>query len=94
MTIEEFSKIPFRVVGHVSWEHEHTMTYASVDGRYGFCDHTPIRRGGEFGKGYRHWRIGDKVYKKTHLFIEALSKEPRYAIETEIPDVNVKPHGT
>ena len=53
-------------------EDEHTSTYESENGRLGFCDHVPKREDGTFRKGYRYYRIDDKVYKKYDKFIEAL----------------------
>lgn len=72
MTPEELSKIPFKFQGHMSLESEHTMTYASEDGRLGYCDHTPKKKNGDFGRTYRHFRIDNKVYKSKEKFIEAL----------------------
>lgn len=72
MTPEELSKIPFRCVCHASWEHEHTMTYLSEDGRLGFCMHTPKLKNGSFGKGRTHYQIDGKVYKSKKKFLEAL----------------------
>lgn len=73
MTIDELKSIPFYFVAHVSMKHEHTISYKSEDGRLGYCDHTPKRKNGDFGKSYRHWRIDGKVYKTTDKFIEALA---------------------
>ena len=72
MSIEQLQKIPFRCVAHLAMEHEHTLTYASEDGRVGFCDHTIKRKDGTFGRTYRHYRIDKKVYKTKDKFIEAL----------------------
>lgn len=63
MTIDELKTIPFHFVCSAAWENEHTLTYESEDGRLGYCDHTPKRKNGDFGRTYRHWRIGGKVYK-------------------------------
>ena len=73
MTIEELEKVKFHFVCSAAWEHEHTLTYESEDGRLGFCDHTPKRKNGDFGKGYRHWHIDGKVYKSKEKFIAALA---------------------
>ena len=72
MTIEELKKVPFHYVAHMSMEKEHTLTYESEDGRLGYCDHTPKRKNGDFGRTYRHYRIDKKVYKTKDKFIEAL----------------------
>lgn len=71
MTIEELKKIPFRMVGHLAMEDEHCCTYSSEDGMLGFCDHTK-KRGFDFGRSYRHWRIRKKVYTSEEKFLEAL----------------------
>ena len=63
MTEEELSKIPFKFVGHMSMEDEHTIAYQSENGRLGFCDHTPYKDGHPHGRSYRHYRIDGKVYK-------------------------------
>ena len=72
MTEEELSTIPFRCVCCTAWSNEHTMTYTALDGKLGFCEHTPKRKDGTFRKGYRHYRIGHKVYKTKEKFLAAL----------------------
>ena len=72
MTIEELKKIPFRMVTHIAMEDEHCTTYESVDGSLGFCDHTKKKGEFDFGRTYRHWRIGSKVYKSFAKFQEVL----------------------
>jgi len=73
MTLEELKKVPFHWVGSLAMEKEHTLTYASEDGRLGFCDHSPKRKNGDFRKGYRHWRIDNKTYKSWDKFVKALA---------------------
>ena len=73
MTPEELQKIPFHFVSSLAMEDEHMLSYESEDGRLGYCDHTPKRKNGDFGRTYRHWRIDKKVYKKKEKFIEALA---------------------
>ena len=72
MTEEELRKVKFKFVCHLSMDHENTTTYQSEDGRLGFCDHAPKRRNGVYGKGYRHYRIDNKVYKTKEKFLEAI----------------------
>ena len=74
MTKEELQKVPFHMVGHLSTEKMHYLTYSSEDGLLGFSDCTPILKHGQFGKTRRHWRIGGKVYKSEKKFFEALAK--------------------
>lgn len=73
MTIDELKEVAFYFVCSAAWEDEHTLTYESEDGRLGYCDHTPKRKNGEFGKVYRHWRIDGKVYKTREKFLAALA---------------------
>ena len=73
MTIDELKAISFHFVCSAAWEHEHTLSYESEDGRLGYCDHTPKRKNGDFGRTYRHWRIDSKVYKTKEKFLEALA---------------------
>ena len=73
MTIDELNAVPFYFVCSAAWEDEHTLTYESEDGRLGYCDHTPKRKNGEFGKDYRHWHIDGKVYKTREKFLAALA---------------------
>ena len=71
MTPEEFEKVKFHFVAHMSMEDEHTTTYVSEDNRLGWCDHT-IYRDGQPYRSYRHWRIGENIYKTKKKFLEAL----------------------
>ena len=73
MTIEEIKHIPFYFVCSAAWEHEHTITYESEDGRLGFCEHTPKLNNGNFGRTYRHYHIDGKVYKSKKKFLAALA---------------------
>ena len=72
MTEEELKKVPFTFNSHLSMEHEHCTSYVALGGRLGFCDHVPYRDGEPRGRGYRHYMIDGKVYKKKEKFIEAL----------------------
>lgn len=72
MTEEELKKIPFRFVCHLNMEHEHCTTYASEDGKFGFCVHQPYKNGAPYGRSYRHWRIGGDVFKSWGKFLERL----------------------
>ena len=73
MTDKELQKIPFYFVSSLAMEDKHILSYESEDGRLGYCDHTPKRKNGDFGKSYRHWRIDGKVYKTKEKFIAALA---------------------
>ena len=73
MTQEELKKIPFRFKYSLAMENEHAIVYETEDGRLGFCDHTPKKRNGTFGRSYRHWMIDGKVYETDKSFFEALN---------------------
>ena len=74
MTAEELSTIPFRCICCTAWEDEHTMTYSALEGRLGFCVHTPKNEDGTFSKRtYTHYHINGKVYKSKKKFLEALN---------------------
>lgn len=72
MTEEEFSKVKFRTVEHLSMEHEHVSTYESHNGRLGICIHTEKKDDFTFGRSRRHYRIDGKIYRSRRKFIEAL----------------------
>ena len=73
MSIDELKATPFYFVCSAAWEHEHTITYESEDGRLGFCEHTPKLKNGNFGRTYRHYHIDGKVYKSKEKFLAALA---------------------
>ena len=91
MTFEEFKKIPFRMVAHLAMEDEHCCTYSSEDGMLGFCDHTK-KRGFNFGRSYRHWRIGNKVYKSKEKFLDALKDYPPAMTMDKMRELNEHLH--
>lgn len=77
MTKEELSKIPFTFVAHLSMEHEHCTTYANADYDFGVCEHTRVKSDGlTFGRTYRHYRWGNRVYKTFPKFLEAIKDVP------------------
>ena len=73
MTKEEFEKIPFRFLSHISQESVHIANYVSEDGLFVISRITP-KKGDDFGKARIHYRIGDKWYKSRKKFLEALEK--------------------
>ena len=75
MTEQELKTVPFHWVSHLSMEGEHCTTYASEDGRLGWCAHVPIDplTGEPKGRPYRHYQIDGKVYKSKKKFLEALA---------------------
>lgn len=90
MTWEELTKVPFHCVSTLAMEDEHCMTYASKDGRLGFCVHTRKKDEFTFGRSHRHWRIDDKVYKSKKKFIEALADfHPEMTME-KLKELNEK----
>jgi len=56
----------------MSFADEHLTTYSSEDGKIGFCVHVKMDKFGEPGRAYRHYRIGDKIYKSKAKFLDAL----------------------
>lgn len=72
MTEEEFSKVKFRMVCHLSMEDEHVATYENNNKRLGVCVHTKKKDDFTFGRSYRHYRIDGKIYRSRRKFIEAL----------------------
>lgn len=64
MTEEELKKVKFSFHSSFSMETEHQLTYVSDDGRLGYCDRTPKRKNGDFGK----------TYKTREAFLKALEK--------------------
>ena len=73
MTFEEFEKLHFNFVAHMSLVGVHTRTYQDDSGRLGYCVHTHIKKNFEAGRSYIHYRIDSKVYKTKEKFVEALS---------------------
>ena len=74
MTIEEFDKIPFRFVSHISMKKQHITNYVSDGGQFAFHVITPVRKNGDFGTPRKYYRIGNKWYKSRKKFLEALEK--------------------
>ena len=81
MTREEFEKVPFKLTGHVSMVHQHTMTYANR--QYGFVlvFSTAVKKDGfEFGKTKRTFIYDGKKYNNLESFLEAI-KDVEYKQE-------------
>lgn len=74
MTYEEFKQLPFKFSGHLSMEDEHCLTYATPDGRFAYCVHTPFKDGEPKGRIYAHYKIDGKVYKTKEKLIKALEE--------------------
>ena len=74
MTYEEFKKVQFHWVGHLSMDTEHSNTYIDETGRLGVCVHTTKLKNGNFGKSKTHYRIDKHIYKSKDEFITALEK--------------------
>lgn len=72
MTLEELRKVKFHFVSSLALVSEHRLSFVSEDGRLGFCDITPTRQNGDFGKSIRHYMIDGKVYKTKEAFEEAI----------------------
>lgn len=90
MTQEELSKIPFTFVAHLSMEHEHCITYVNTEYNFGICEHTPVKSDGfTFGRPYRHYRWGNKVYKTLPKFLEAI-KDVKLIKPVEVTELGCK----
>ena len=74
MTLEELKQVKFNFVGSLALENEHRLSYATEDNRLGYCDITPKRKNGDFGRTRRHYRIDGKVYKTKEAFEEAIKE--------------------
>lgn len=76
MTEQDFAKIRFKTVMSLAAEHEHMISYVSVDRepRIGICVHTPVRKDGSFGKAVPHYRFLGKVYKNKASLLEAMTE--------------------
>lgn len=72
MTQEEFKKIPFHFVSHLSMVDEHVVHYSDDSGRLGICRITPKKDDFTFGKSTTHYRIDNKIFKTKGKFLEAL----------------------
>ena len=72
MTKEEFEKIPFHFVSHLSMADEHIANYSDDSGRLGICVITPKKDDFTFGKSTTHYRIDNKIFKTKGKFLEAL----------------------
>lgn len=75
MTESDFAKLKFRRVAHLNMEHEHAMTYESVDyvPPIGMCIHTPALKDGTRGEPYTHYSFNGKVYESNEEFLEAVT---------------------
>lgn len=76
MTEQDLAEIKFRCVAHLSMEHEHAMTYESIDHRpvIGMCVHTPYKDGVPKGRVVTHYRVNRKVFKSKKKLLEYLAE--------------------
>ena len=65
MTHEEFHKLPFHLVSHISFDTEHLSVYRADTPKGGIVIQTRTRKlkNGEFGKSSRTYTFRDKEYK-------------------------------
>ena len=65
MTHNEFHKLPFRLVNHISIAKEHLAAYKAETPKGDIVIHTCTRRlkNGEYGKSSRVYIFRDKEYK-------------------------------
>lgn len=76
MTEQDLAKIKFKFVMSMTGEYEHMLSYESVGHipTIGICIHTPVRKDGNFGREYRHYRFNGKTYKTKKKFLEAMTE--------------------
>ena len=65
MTHEEFHKLPFRMVSHMSLDTEHVSIYNTETPKGGvrMRVHVRKRKNGDYGKSSRVYTFRDKEYK-------------------------------
>ena len=65
MTHEEFHKLPFRFLGHMSLDTEHLSVYRADTPKGGIVIQTRTRKlkNGDYGKSSRVYTFRDKEYK-------------------------------
>lgn len=74
MTAEELSNIPFRMVSHLSMEHEHCATCVNDEYGISICKHTKKKNEFEFGRTCTHFMYKGVVYKTKKKFLEAYNR--------------------
>ena len=84
MTAEELSKIPFRMVSHLSMAHEYCSTYLNDEYGISICKHTEKKNEFEFGRTCTHFMYKGVVYKMKKKFLEAFNKI-NFVKENKIP---------
>ena len=72
MTHEEFHKLPFRMVSHMSLDTEHLAAYKAETQKGNIVIHTCTRRlrKGEFGKSSRTYIFRNEEYKSVDELLE------------------------
>lgn len=80
MTKDEFKKLKFRFVTHLSMEHEHCLTGVNDETKIWVCIHIPYKDGVPHGRSYKHYRCDflkdtfKSVGKLLKAYNEALSE--------------------
>ena len=73
MTKEEFGKIPFKFVGHISMEGEHQRSYTNEQFGFNICVVTKsYNEGMMFGRSRRWYQYKGKWYGTLKKFLEAI----------------------
>ena len=72
MTHEEFHKLPFRFLGHMSLDTEHLISYNAQTPKGKIIIHarTRKRKNGEFGKSSRVYVFRGKEYKTVNELLK------------------------
>lgn len=75
MTLEEFKKIPFKIIQHIAWKGTHIVDYKSeqIDPPI-FCQTIcRIKKNGDFGKTKRSYIYNGGVYNKVEQLLQAIN---------------------
>lgn len=72
MTQEEFDKLPFRMVNHLSKKDEYAATY--VNDKYGIivCKHATLKDEFTFGRTRTHYIYKGVIYKSRKRLLEEI----------------------
>lgn len=75
MTEQDFAKIKFRIVSHVSMKQQHSCICESInhEPRIALYVRTRINDDGNFGRTITHYIFNGKTYKSKKKFLEAIT---------------------
>ena len=73
MTAEEFSKIPFKMVSHISMEHACLATYVNEELGIQACKRTERKGLYDFGETHTTYKYKDVTYDSADDLLEAFN---------------------